>query len=670
MSEEAEGSLRRRALAMLQGSLEEAAKVPADEVPKLLYELQVHQVELEIQNEELRQTQIQLAQSRDSYSELYEFAPVGYLTLDKQGLILQANLTAATMLEVERKHLVRRKFSDFVSDESQDAWHLHRRAVFAELKAVASELRMVARNGVSPSYRLQSVAVRDDQGNLSQCRTALVDVTDRRIAFDALSQLNIHLDESLSDTSYQLDDSIQHLRLLFEAVAHLGEGVMITGDDVEWPEPQIIFVIEAMCQITGYAAHELIGKTPRILHGEATSTAALEQIPRDLQASGKCAIELVNYRKDGTPYDVEILITPMFDASGKRTNFVSIQRDITQRKRVAEELRREHEFSTCIVNNGQVAVLVLDMQGRIVQFNPYLETITGWRFEEVQGRDFIQTFLPEVNRGAVRVLAEGPQAGTLNRGCLNPILTKGGEHRYIEWHDSPLTDVSGQLMGMLCTGQDVTQRRELERHILEVAGEERRRIGTDLHDGVGQELTGLSLVADSLVIALARESRPEIKLAEKLKAGLQQSLSHVRTLSRGMNPVDIDSEGLMSALAELAAQLNELTSVHCSFDCDAPVLLGDNVTATQLYRIAQEATTNAIRHAQPERIAISLTRVGQRVVLRIIDNGSGIAKTDTRSAGMGLRTMAYRARMIRGELDIHPLPDGGTEVICSVLVAA
>jgi PAS domain S-box-containing protein len=668
MNEDVNGSLRGRALAMLQGSLEDVARIPAEEVPKLLYELQVHQMELEIQNEELRQAQIQLAQSRDSYSDLYEFAPVGYLTLDKQGLIRQANLTSAMMLDVERKQLVGRKFSDFVSNESQDAWHLHRRAVFAESKTVACELRMVVRDGVSPSYRLQSLAVRDDKWNLGLCRTALSDVTDRRIAFDALSQLNINLDESLSDTSFQLERSFQHLRLLYEAVAHLAEGVMITGDHTEWPAPEIIFVNEAMCKISGYAADELIGKTPRILNGEATSNAALEQIPRDLKASGKCAIEVVNYRKDGTPYDVEIVITPMFDASGKRSNFVSIQRDITQRKRIAEELRREHEFNTCIVKTGQVATLVLDLEGRIVQFNPYLEKITGWRFEEVQGRDFMQTFLPHMDREAIRLLSEGTRTGIMTAGNLNPILTQGGEHRYIEWHDSPLTDASGRLIGLLCMGQDVTQRRELERHILEIANEERQRIGTDLHDGVGQELTGLSMVADSLAVALARESRPEVKLAEKLRTGLQQSLSQVRTLSRGMNPVDIDAQGLMSALEELVAQLNELTGIRCSFHCDAPVLLRDNETAVQLYRIAQEATANAMRHAQPDRITISLARVGQQVVLRIIDNGSGIATTDTRSAGMGLRTMAYRARMIRGELDVHPFPDGGTEVVCSISV--
>lgn len=661
-------TLRIRALPMLKSSVENSEPIPSEELAQRFHELQVHQLELEIQNEELRQAQIELAHSRDSFSDLYEFAPVGYLTLDKQGVIRQANLTAATILGVEQKHLAGREFSDFVSEESQNAWSLHRRDLFAEAKTFACELRMVPRDGISAFYRLQSKAFCDDQGNLNQCRMALADVSDRRIAFEALSQLNINLDESLSDTSHLLDRSIEQLRLLSEAVSHLGEGVMITGDNIDWPGPEIIFVNRAMCQIAGYEANELIGKSPRILQGFETNIEALERIRRDLKAGGNCNIELVNYRKDGTPYDVEIFITPLFDSGGKRTNFVSIQRDITQRKRVAEALRREHEFNTTIVNTAQVATLVLDTEGRIVQFNPYLEKITGWRFDEVRGRDWFETFLPNVDPATIQHLAEGKLAGNLTMGNRNPILTKNRDRRYIEWYTSPLTDCCGRLIGLLCTGQDVTQRRELERHIVDIANEERRRIGTDLHDGVGQELTGLSMFADSLAIALTRASRPEAKIAKKIKCGLQQALADVRTLSRGMNPVDIDAEGLMSALSELSGQIDDIPEIKCSFRCDKPVLLRDNETATQLYRIAQEATSNAIRHAHPERIMISLERADQHVILRVTDNGSGITTNRSRLSGMGLRTMAYRARMIHGELDVHPIESGGTEVVCTISV--
>ncbi|TWU46674.1 sensor histidine kinase [Rubripirellula reticaptiva] len=659
-------SLRRRALALLKRSIKDAAEVPIAEMPKLLHELQVHQMELEIQNEQLRQTQLQLAESRDRYSDLYEFAPVGYLTLDRQGVIQQANLTAATMLDVERKHLKGRKFSEFVSNDSQDTWHLHRRTVFAEPLSAACELRMKAVEGVPTSFLVQSLAFFNNQGKLEQCRTTISDESERRIAFDALRKLNINLDDSLSETSSQLDQSIDRLRLLSEAMAHLGEGVMITSNNLEWPGPVIIFVNEAVCRMSGYGPNELIGKSPRILQGEATQSDALQRLRYELKTHGASHVELVNYRKDGTPYDVELFITALFDANGKRTNFVSIQRDITHRKQVAEELRRQHEFNHNIVNTSPYVTLVLDCKGRIVEFNPYLQKITGYSFDEVKGLDWFETFLPDVDCRVIKDLFENALAGKLPNGNVNPILTKDGEMRYIEWYNSQLTDSNGQLIGLLCTGQDVTGRRKLERHVLEIANEERRRVGNDLHDGVGQELTGLSMLADSLVIALSRDSRPELAIANKIKVGLQRTLAQVRALSRGMNPVDIDAEGLMSALSEMCIQLSEVDGIDCSFQCDKPVLLRDNETATQLFRIAQEATTNAIRHAHAAHVRILLERTDQRVVLRIIDDGRGIETSDPPATGMGLRTMAYRARMIQGELDVHPVDVGGTEVVCSV----
>jgi PAS domain S-box-containing protein len=669
MSELSE-SLRSRALAMLKTKVEDAIQMSPEVVARLLHELQVHQMELEIQNEELRQAQIELAHSRDNYSNLYEFAPVGYLTIDKQGVIEQANLTVATMLKVERKDLIGRKFSDLISDESLGIWHLHRRAVFAQTKTVGCELQMVLHDGASASFGLQSLAFRDDQGNITRCRTAIADVSDRRIAFDALSELNIHLDESLSDKTHQLDRSIKQLRLLSKAIAHLGEGVMITADHLDWPSPEILFVNKAMCRIAGYDADELLGKTPRILHGPATDSAVLERMRQELPSRGASLVELVNYRKDGTAYDVEILVTPLFDASGNRTNFVSIQRDVTERNRVAEALRREHEINRNILDTIQNVILILDTQGRILQFNSYLEKISGWKLDEVRGRDWFETFLPSPDHKVIRRLFDDALSGKRTNGNVNPILTKDGDMRYIEWYDSTLTDSDGRLIGLLCTGQDVTERRELERHIVDVSNEERWRIGTDLHDSVGQELTGLSMSADALLISLSRDSRPEVKIVEKIKAGLTRALSQVRTLSRGMNPVDIDGEGLMSALSELVHQLNELPGIRSTFQCDQPVLLRDNEVATQLYRIAQEAITNAIRHGKPDEIKISMERRDYHLILRIADNGIGIAASDSPPPGMGLRTMAYRARMIKADLQVRPISSGGTEVVCSILVDA
>ncbi|MEZ6076861.1 MAG: PAS domain-containing sensor histidine kinase [Pirellulaceae bacterium] len=338
---------------------------------------------------------------------------------------------------------------------------------------------------------------------------------------------------------------------------------------------------------------------------------------------------------------------------------------MTERKRIAESLRQEHELNAAIVRTSQNVTLVLDPQGRIELFNPYLEKITGYRFDEVKGKDWFDTLLSDLDRDTMRRLFSLAIAGNATRGNVNPIMTKDGRRRFIEWYDAPLTDSDGQLVGLLCSGQDVTERLDMERHILDVASEEQRRIGTDLHDGVGQELTGLSMIADTLMIALSREDKPELQIAERIREGLQRALAQIRALSRGLNPVDVDSAGLMSSLAEMTARLSQLYGVTCEFRCEQSVLLADNQTATQLYRIAQEATTNAIRHAQPTQIVISLTCIKNVVTLRVVDNGSGIVESES-PLGMGLRTMRYRARLINADLAIAALAAGGTEVVCKL----
>lgn len=156
--------LRQRAEGMLQTSRTDIARMSTEDVQALVHELQVHQMELEIQNEELRQAQIELAESRDRFSDLYELAPVGYITLRRDGRVLRANLGATAMLDVERQSLIGAKFSDFVTPEGQDQWHLHRQAVFADTKQQTCELPLWNSKTGDCWTRLESTSCRDEQG--------------------------------------------------------------------------------------------------------------------------------------------------------------------------------------------------------------------------------------------------------------------------------------------------------------------------------------------------------------------------------------------------------------------------------------------------------------------------------------------------------------------------
>jgi PAS domain S-box-containing protein len=230
-------------------------------------------------------------------------------------------------------------------------------------------------------------------------------------------------------------------------------------------------------------------------------------------------------------------------------------------------------------------------------------------------------------------------------------------------------DENGKLVRLIGALNDLTQQRALEKEVLEIAAEENWRIGTDLHDGVGQELTGMGMLADALLTSLSRldsddSMAAQMRIARKLSGAIDRTLEQVRTLARGMNPVDIDREGLMSAISDMTDRVRELHGIDCDFECDRPVLFRENQTATQLYRIAQEAMTNAIRHAKATRVTITLSHSQSELSLQIVDNGTGIPEKEPLRRGLGLKTMSYRAGLIGGHLTIRSIAGGGTAVAC------
>ena len=199
-----------------------------------------------------------------------------------------------------------------------------------------------------------------------------------------------------------------------------------------------------------------------------------------------------------------------------------------------------------------------------------------------------------------------------------------------------------------------------------LAVREQRRIGRELHDGLGQHLTGISLMAKSLQRRLEAQSLSDSKAAAELCVLVQDAQNQLRTIIRGLHPVDVDAEGLMSALAELVASTETLSGIKCTFEVDEPVRVEDNDTATQLFYIAQEATRNSVRHANPQHLLVRLENNGERLLLEVRDDGVGIQVPAEKAHGMGRRIMQYRAELIGGALNIESRMDGGTVVTCTI----
>jgi two-component system sensor kinase FixL len=209
-------------------------------------------------------------------------------------------------------------------------------------------------------------------------------------------------------------------------------------------------------------------------------------------------------------------------------------------------------------------------------------------------------------------------------------------------------------------------RKEMEHEIATLTDRERRLIGQELHDSVGQQLTAMGYLARNLQRELEDHSAREAANAGILVENIEQSKSQIRALMKGLMPVDVDASGLMEALGELVEQCRTVYDVPCNFEYEEPVLIEDNFTATHLFRIAQEAIQNAVKHGRAEHITVGIKRAGDRVSLTIRDDGAGFHPEGYESGGIGLRVMRHRAELIGAALRIASAGKSGTLVRCTV----
>jgi len=211
---------------------------------------------------------------------------------------------------------------------------------------------------------------------------------------------------------------------------------------------------------------------------------------------------------------------------------------------------------------------------------------------------------------------------------------------------------------------EMAERERLTNELLTISEHERRRIGQDLHDSVCQHFTATALATQVLEEKLAAQSLQEAIDAGHIVALIEHGITLARNSSRGLYPVELEAEGLMAALRELAAHVSEQFKIDCRVECDQLVPVHDIATATHLYRIAQESISNAVKHGKAHCIVIKLSRPDARTILSIVDDGVGIPEPQPQTSGMGLRIMTHRASIINGTLAVRRAATHGTEITC------
>lgn len=648
-----EPTLRERAEQLLSTKPAEIPSLPTEDVQALVHDLQLHQAKLEIQNEELRHAQLELAKTRDHYADFYDFAPVGYIMLDPEGVILEANFTAATLLDVERSTLPGTKLSSYLDPDSQDALSLHRQAVFTEDSKQTCEIEMRPSGElIRLSLRLESIAF--GTGDDRRCRTTLIDINKRKGAERKQAEAALR---KIEETNRAI------LKATVDAIVTIDrEGVIVSAN----PATERMF---------GYSSQQLLGQNVKILMPSPFREEHDDYLARyhetgEAKIIGGSGREVEGQRVDGSTFPVELAVSKV-EGLGLYTGII---RDITERKRVVEDLRRQAEFTESLIETAQCIVLVLDPEGKIVRYNGVLEELTGLSLEETRGKDWFETFLPERDRERIGGLFKKAVGGARTRGNINAIVTRNGEEREIEWFDTTLTDSGGNLAGLLCTGVDVTERQRLQQEVYQAAEEEKQRIALELHDGLGALLSAGRMIATALAGKVRAGEPVNLENIEAVSEHFREAITQTRALSRGLQPINGEPGALHEGFKSFAEQIDSASEARCRFVAlHGVVEVANSIAANHLYRIGQEAVHNAIRHAEPAKVTISLDKRSADVVLTVEDDGKGF-DTDQQllnlgDRGIGLHTMQYRAHALGGSLTIDSTPGEGTKVVCRAPLA-
>ena len=623
-------ALRRAAVARLQSRRAPRGPKSPTDLRRVCHELEVHQVELELQNEELRAAQAESAAALARYTDLYDFAPVSYFTLTASGTIRLVTLTGARLVGVTRGRLVGQSFGPLVADASRRTFGDFLARVFAGETKQTCDLTLAKTVAGSPMIVQLEATLSPDR---TECRALIVDITKRQRAEE------------------QLKMSLAQVGELKQA---LDEHAIVAITD---PRGMITFVNDKFCAISQYSRAELLGQDHRLINSGHHS----REFMRDLWATiGRGQVwhgEIRNRAKDGSFYWMATTIVPFLDQRGKPQQYVSIRADITAHK------ESESRFRQLVDSNAQ-GVMIWNTKGEITEANDAFLRLMGYTREDLKAR--------RINWAAMTP----PEGDALDRQGLKELAATGVCRSYekecIRKDGSRVPILIGAASFQACPDEGVSfvidnsERKQAEAKLRELGTQlnraeeyERRRIARELHDSTGQKLAALSITVGLLQDALLPPSDVTGKILADSLTLIEECAQEIRTLSYLLHPPLLDELGLAAAIANYVAGFTRRSSVRVRFEPPPDFARLPEAVEMALFRVVQESLGNILRHARTLAARIRLVADAEQVTLEIRDSGVGMSAKTLRainaqlsSPGVGIVGMRERLRLVGGLLEI------------------
>ena len=465
---------------------------------------------------------------------------------------------------------------------------------------------------------------------------------------------------AISDHAFAWDLVAQH-RLLESIIHSTADGICVVDMD-----GKVVFQNRAMIEITGFSSSGAsvadMASSCGIFGPDQKTLLTTDELPCQRAIRGEHVHDQELYLRNARRTEgvwLRVNAATLRSDSGEIVGAVAIYRDATVHKRASARQARLQE----IIRTSAAALAVVRLDGTILDWNQGAEQLLGYRACDVIGRSVTLAVQPDRAEDFERAKAE------MLRGV--PVyhyetvrIHRDGTPIDVAMTVAPITNRTGKIVSLYGIMADIRDRKRREHHLAELANNERQRLGRDLHDTLGQQLTGIGLLTQALKDRLLKKT-PTTDVLVRLESAVEDAKIQIRNILEGLSPVALDARGLVVALSELAEKARLAHGIDCRLECDESLCVADNFVATQFYYIAREAAHNALVHARPRKIEIRLTCAnGYR--LAVVDDGCGLPHDVTNSRGMGLHIMRYRSGLIGAALNVESSSAGGTMVVCEL----